>query len=229
MAPKGAPSKGARKPPPADDDNDLGRYLTIAVSDCFMAACCLWAASKCWHVSKEAAVGFAIVGAASSVGTLRFSVLNKKPVATLNRLLAEVGGMVGIPLIGLGFLSRMPHGPSAARHQLTEVQDMYLTNPIAFIAPLAVACMLMMAVFRTLAKDYTTVISLIAMSLVYFRTLTRHRGSDKIKVAYCAIALFVIGGALVGPHRHQYLLGVRKENIFHYLLGSSMVLFALAI
>ena len=51
-----------------------------------------------------------------------------------------------------------------------------------------------------------------------------HAAEDKLTLA--AIATFVIAAVPIGPDRHACLLGVRKENIFHYLIGAAAIMFA---
>ena len=51
-----------------------------------------------------------------------------------------------------------------------------------------------------------------------------YAAEDKLTLA--AIATFVIAAVPIGPDRHACLLGVRKENIFHYLIGAAAIMFA---
>ena len=37
-----------------------------------------------------------------------------------------------------------------------------------------------------------------------------------------AIGAFALAGIVIGADRHKCLLGVRRENWFHYVLGSSL-------
>eukprot|EP00662_Eupelagonemidae_sp_cell21_P038289 gene38289-27927_t len=80
------------------------KYPTVALSDGVNAACCLWAAAKCIPISHEAAAGIFLIFIASAVGTLRFAVGGSELLAKANGVLADIGGQVGIPLLGLGYL-----------------------------------------------------------------------------------------------------------------------------
>ena len=44
-----------------------------------------------------------------------------------------------------------------------------------------------------------------------------------------ALVIFLVGGLLVGAERDRSLCGVRRENIFHYCIGTAAPLFALAL
>lgn len=43
-----------------------------------------------------------------------------------------------------------------------------------------------------------------------------------------ALVIFVVAAVPIGPDRHACLCGVRRENIFHYLIGVAALLFAKA-
>ena len=47
---------------------------------------------------------------------------------------------------------------------------------------------------------------------------------NKDKPCYLACIAFVVNGLLIGSDRHSYLIGVRRENWFHYVLGTSMAI-----
>ena len=41
------------------------------------------------------------------------------------------------------------------------------------------------------------------------------------------VVLFLVGGLAIKPDRENSLLGVRRENIFHFLLGTAFYLISI--
>ena len=84
-----------------------GLYPTIAVSDAFNAA---MHASAALIIHKQypcdpAALGFATVAVAATVGTARFG-YSESMFANANGDLADLAAMVGLPLVGLSFAKK---------------------------------------------------------------------------------------------------------------------------
>eukprot|EP01065_Artemidia_motanka_P035126 TRINITY_DN43037_c0_g1_i1.p2 TRINITY_DN43037_c0_g1~~TRINITY_DN43037_c0_g1_i1.p2 ORF type:complete len:217 (+),score=54.27 TRINITY_DN43037_c0_g1_i1:71-721(+) len=200
---------------------DYNKYPQLAVADLFNACCCLWAAARCYPASREAAAGMCMVGIASLVGFGRFG-FSPRIFKKANDFLADMGGMVGIPLIGLGYLSRI-----AGMHVLAGHYTQYRLETIGALVGVGLLCALILS--HNAKELYTTLGSAAAMGAVVARTSFRFQGSDKVKWAYAAVGIFLVGGALIGPKRHQYLLGIRKETIFLVSLGVSITLMAMAI
>lgn len=44
-----------------------------------------------------------------------------------------------------------------------------------------------------------------------------------------SIIIFLVGSVAIGNDRHSFLLNVRKENWFHYFLGTSSVMLAMCL
>jgi len=160
----------------------------------------------------DVAFGIGIIAIASSIGTLRFGVA-PRTFAYANGLLAEYGGMMGCPLIGIGFMIKNGFVPET----LLGVQTWVGTAALLF----CIATYIRGSAEKPQSELYTTLVCVISfIGMLYSQW-------DVSTVS--AVATFISAGLLVGADRHRYILGVRRENIFHYILGSSMVLFARAL
>jgi len=178
---------------------DVDFYPSIAVSDAVNSACCLFAARKLSGVCPDAALGIGFVAAASGVGTLRFG-FAPKTFAWWNGFLADAAGKIGIPMMCLGLGLR--------------TETLTMGSLAALILGFAVEKSMFLS--EEQSKRYTTVASILGLGLLLVQR----------PESLSAIALFITGGLLVGNDRHRLILGVRRENIFHYIMGTSMILFS---
>ncbi len=180
-------------------------HPTIAVSDAFMASCCLFAAITCpLHMSQ---LGFALVGSACTAGVLRFG-FYPETFRSSNENLAAMAGRVGIPLIGLGFLNLSPE----FRSQL----------PLGDLDVLFVLCLafcITLAWSKAAAELYTTAAGVVSMGAILAYGI--NSGNT---FARAGVILFIVGGIVIGPERERLMFGVRCENLFHYCLGTALVL-----
>jgi len=199
----------------AGDDLDMNVYPTVAISDGVMAVATWTASNESFRKGRtDVAFGLGIVALASTAGALRFG-FAPKVFAGLNNVLAAYAGRVGMPLVCVGF--------AASRGALPDIL------PSSF--PFTILLVLVLAAFfsRTyfsfnLQELYTTIVNVVALNLLlYAEEYLRN------PMAVVAVLLYVFAGLLVGSDRHRYILGVRRENIFHYLLAISMLLFGKAL
>jgi hypothetical protein len=180
-------------------------HLTIAVSDAFMASACWFAAMTCsLHISQ---LGFAIVGSACTAGVLRFG-FYPEIFRPFNENLAAMAGRVGIPLIGLGFLNLSP-----------EFRSQLPLSDLDILFVLCLAFCITMAWSKTAAELYTTAAGVVSMGAILAYGM--NTGNT---LARAGVILFIVGGVVIGPERDNLMLGVRRENLFHYCLGTALVL-----
>jgi hypothetical protein len=85
-----------------------GLYPTVAISDAFNAFCHLLAAVIVYQRGNSLAmIGFLTVAFAATVGVLRFG-FNEDRYALANGHLADLSAFVGLPCVGISFLSNIP-------------------------------------------------------------------------------------------------------------------------
>jgi hypothetical protein len=201
-------------------ETDLGLYPSIAVSDGVNTACCLRAAQVASRKGRpDVALGCALVALASGVGTLRFGLFPRQ-LAYWNGLLAGLGGTVGVPLIGLGFARARGIEPLPG---LLEAAEPFPSKVLAVLV--GAGLLVTLGTPPAVAELYTTLVCVAG-----FGCMLLAEGSGN-PTALAAVALFVLAGLVVGNSRKDAdaVLGVLRENWFHYMLGTSMLLFGNAL
>lgn len=190
-------------------------YPTIAVSDAFNTACHAWAAHHALACGElEAALGFGIVAAASGVGTARFG-LSEDAFAQANGDLAHLAAFLGLPLVGLGFVQHLPQndflpGEMTADQRLIAV----VVASVVGSATLGLA---------DNAAEVAKIIFNVGCFVLPILAVASHFENT---AAGCGVVVFAIGAVVVGPDRHRYILGMRRENWFHYMIGLAALLIA---
>ena len=174
-----------------------------------MAACCFYTARTAWVAGVPmSALGALSVGSACSAGVLRFGIA-PEVFRPYNENLAMFAGRVGIPLLGLGFRRNAP-----AVSSLLPSDDLVLfTLALGFALSLAWSN-------EGGGELYTTLMGVLCMTCI----LSSSWPADLPDVM--GVLLFVVGGLAIGADRDRYLWGVRRENLFHYMLGTSIALFS---
>lgn len=178
-------------------------HRTVAVSDAFMAACAWYSASRIDNsgAAQYVQIGFSCFGLACSAGVLRFG-FNPECFRPYNEVLAKIAGRVGIPL--LAFVASEKH-------------INYLPLPMLFALCVLSACS---NVWSVRAQELYTLI----LGVVSNGFLVAYGVQEKETGAFAGAALFVLGGLVIGPDRNRCLFGVRRENLFHYCLGTALLL-----
>jgi hypothetical protein len=198
---------------PATIEQIEPKHPTIAVSDGFMAATAWIGFLQCYNANEVTALGFACFGAACSAGVLRFG-FNPEFFRPWNECLAQMAGRVGIPMLGLGYLTAYLPETRAA----IAVSD----TSLIFLLFLLFAASLPLG--KKTGETYTTICGVCGMGpILQFGMNTQN------KYAIAGVLVFVCGGVLIGPDRERYILGVRRENLFHYALGTALLLIMCAI
>jgi hypothetical protein len=181
-----------------------GLYPTVAVSDAFNCMAHAAAAVLAHNSAplSPAAIWFAMVALAAFVGTLRFG-FSESLFARANGDLANLCAYLALPLVGISFAMQ------------AELISLGCGEQILFTA--LGACTAMAA---NSISDGTQELMKILLNLVMFVfpiVLCAWRSGDHELGA--AVALFAVAGVAVGPDRHSFLIGVRRENWFHYMIG----------
>lgn len=184
-----------------------GLYPTVAVSDAVNFIGHAWAARQAYIADEpDAALGFALVAEAAMVGTLRFG-FSERLLAQANGDLADLAAYVGLPLVGLSFAQKVggivvPCEQKAAG--------------IVMLASLGAVCRSLPEKSQELAKVLLNVVCFVAPILAYSFAVEDYQTG-------LGVLLFALAGIGVGADRESCLLGVRRENWFHYMIAASAV------
>ena len=117
---------------------------------------------------------------------------------------------VGIPLLGLGFGRASP-----------AVSTLLPSGDLVVLFALASGFVLSLAWSNDGAGElYTTMMGVLGMACI----LSSSWPADLPGVV--GVLLFVAGGLAIGADRDRYIWGIRRENLFHYVLGTSIALFS---
>ena len=184
-------------------DLDVGLYPTVAFSDCFNVISGVTAAYMSFTNHDIQFLGFLLVAAAAFIGVCRFG-FYPKTFARLNGELADLAAFVGMPLIGLPFLEVL----LASQYGFTFDNKIHA----AFVVTLIVLLFISHALPDTIAELLKVLLNTLLMVL----PIIVHGYTYSNFELLGAISCFLIGGVLIGPSRHTCLLGMRKENWFHY-------------
>jgi hypothetical protein len=188
-----------------------GLYPTVAISDAFNAALHLLAAQIAYqHHNYTGMIGFLNVALAASVGVLRFG-FNEDRYALANGHLADLSAFVGLPCVGFSFLMDIPM-----------IQDLPI-HPIILVVSLA----MIEALSRSFSPGHRELAKILVNLTFFVAPVAISSIVQKKWMTFGAIAFFVIAGLVVKPERHQYLFGIRRENIFHSMIGIAAYFIAL--
>merc|ERR1711865_1063597 len=183
----------------------MGRlYPTIAVSDAFSSAAHLAAAAVAREAQpdKPAWLGFTVVALASFIGTLRFGFSEEK-FSRANEDLARVAAYLGLPLVGLTF------GLLDELIVLTAAECVALTVLGAVLASSA----------ASLPESVDEAATVLINVLVFILPVGHYGYARNDWQIMSAVALFAFAGVVIKPERETRLFGIRREDIFHYMIG----------
>ena len=202
---------------------DTSLYPTVAVSDLVNAAGHAYGAYVCYSSNPNAAIGLLYVAAAAAVGVLRFG-FNGKLFAPANGAWAEVAGFIGLPLVGHASLQRLLLGTPALLTSATTSQLVtfltFLFQPSAYLSMLV----LMYVAFKGYCSEAGLSAARTGVAFTGFVLPLVVDGVLKGNyMLVSSVVLFLIAGIVVGADRHRYLVGVRRENWFHYLIAAAAV------
>eukprot|EP01063_Lacrimia_lanifica_P024314 TRINITY_DN32242_c0_g1_i1.p3 TRINITY_DN32242_c0_g1~~TRINITY_DN32242_c0_g1_i1.p3 ORF type:complete len:210 (+),score=86.54 TRINITY_DN32242_c0_g1_i1:55-684(+) len=183
-------------------------YPTIAVSDAFNVAGHVYGAWLAWPTDRLAGLGLAYVAVAAAAGVLRFGVC-RGTFRPANEGWADAAAYVGLPLLGHRVLAPVLEGAGGAAAVLAD-EAVYM-SALLFV---------MIWCQRYCRSDEAEELSKVAVNLLCFAgPLLWHAAGAGNTTLLAGVALFVLGGVAVGNERERFLLGMRRENIFHYIIG----------
>mmetsp|Transcript_10560 Transcript_10560/g.20981 ORF Transcript_10560/g.20981 Transcript_10560/m.20981 type:complete len:244 (-) Transcript_10560:871-1602(-) len=190
-----------------------GLYPTIAVSDSVNAGGHYVAAYICAQSGySEAAWGFLSVAVAATIGVLRFG-FDEDLFADANGATADFAAYVGLPLVGKAFTAQLA-GYSPVFGFLSGIDS------IAYVFFLS---MFEQVVRSTKLKDDLKVLPNVFLYVIPVALASWNKADWS---CLAGLALFVFAAVVIGPAREETLLGVRRENLFHYGIGPAAVLIA---
>lgn len=157
------------------------------------------------------AFGFISVAAAATVGVYRFGF--DEGFASANGDLADIAAFVGLPLVGIDF---MIHRVDFTKGCGQWMQEHYF---VVVLIMLEAFTRSMKKEARELAKTLTNILFFVLpVGVGSYRNNDLH--------TLLAIIAFVLAAIVITPNRNKFLLGVRCENWFHYIIGFCAVLIA---
>mmetsp|Transcript_35687 Transcript_35687/g.72740 ORF Transcript_35687/g.72740 Transcript_35687/m.72740 type:complete len:201 (-) Transcript_35687:308-910(-) len=183
-----------------------GLYPTVALSDAFNTIAHVAAAHMAYAAFPQlpAFLGFAIVSVATGVGTLRFG-FSESLFAKANGDLAHLSAFLGLPLVGVTF---------------AHAGELWKLTPSTFM----VVCVCG-SVFSDIARSFSEKTKELVKKIINLAAfigpiacICYDRGDTTLALA---AILFVVAGVVVGSDHHSTILGVRRVNIFHYMLGTA--------
>ena len=171
-----------------------GLYPTIAISDAFNTYAHCWAAATCLAGKQPfAAAGFGSVALAASVGTVRFALSER--LEPYNTLLADFAGAVGMPLIGVHFISELLAQP--------------LTLGAGVFIALALTALSMFN--RSTGRDYKSDETLLQV-VTYIIPAAVWGVQQRSAHVLAALVVAIVGSLVIGPSK------VRNLNVYFEVL-----------
>jgi hypothetical protein len=191
-----------------------GLYPSVMFSDCFNTLCHLFAAHLCYreYGSCMAAVGFASVATAAAVGTYRFGF--NESFDRMNGDLADLAAFVGLPMVGLEYYKSIESNP------LNIELNFELKIVILF------ALLTIEAITRSMHIKVRELLKTLINVLFFVSPVVAGSYLSQNYNALGGIIVFVIAAVVIEPDRHRRLLGIRREDWFHYLIGLAAPLVA---
>ena len=188
-----------------------GLYPTIAISDFFNCIGHFFAVLISFkRQNYYFFFGYFLVTVTAFIGTLRFG-FNEELFGQTNSFLADLSAFIGLPSIGLYFFQLIPYISKLSGYQY------YFITFFVIIERMTL---------RSFLLKYREILKIIINIIFYILPVLIVSYQNKKWFSLIGILLFIIAGLVIKPERHQYLFGIRRENIFHYMLGVSAYLIA---
>ena len=149
-------------------------------------------------------LGFGGVGLAAAAGVARFGFFGEGSIAQrLNSNLADTAGFIFLPFAGIAISSGSREAFEDTAHRVL------------------LALVIIHALARAIGGTAQEILKVIlnAGAFIVPLLLLAYQQADTWLLA--ATGLYLFGGVVVGPDRHRRILGVRREDIFHYILGTA--------
>jgi len=208
-------------------------YPTVAISDGWMVLTHLYASHTCYGAMLyPAATALMWIAITAAIGCLRFG-YNETVFRPMHGHCSDIAGFSAIPIIGLQFyglddefcmlpliifplsrLLRMKKGDEVTRCPAADATFGPSETPPCHSR----RCFYAVQVEQ--AAKIAVNVACFVLPVLLFAYETRDR------ICYLTCLVFVINGIFIGTDCHSYIFGVRRVNIFHYVLGASMCLMA---
>ena len=139
--------------------------------------------------------------------------------AKANANLADLAAFVGLPMIGMDYMLMTPTFMGSPWPFLQYIQrDMVLC-----IVGLLVFWRFSEGVFSSnAATSLVTVLNL----CMFVLPIVNYGMARNDQETLIAVGLFAFAGIFIGSDRKRCILGVRRENLFHYCIGLSSAMLA---
>ena len=167
--------------------------------------------------ARHAAIGFGLVAIASIVGTLRF--MGFQQLAKANANLADLAAFIGLPMIGMDYMLMTPTFMGSPWPFLQYIQkDMLI-------------CVIGLLVFWKFSEgafnaNATTNLVIVLSLCTFVLPIVNYGMARNDQETLIAVGLFAFAGIVIGTDRQRCLLGMRRENWFHYCIGLSSAMLA---
>ena len=176
---------------------DLGYYFTVAISDAFLSWFSWTAVAEAFSKGRlDVSIGLLFVAIASSFGVLRFGFLPSVFIG-LNDYFADLAGLVGFPLVALGYArSRAWGGVSLSPNGFGAIFDGEDTPfpSTVFLILMAAATVLREAGSAQAKELYQTLLNVITMGLLIYGEGFTDQGYPNNPLACVAVLMFVLTG-----------------------------------
>ena len=188
-------------------------YPTIAISDAFNAAGHIYGAYLCMGKNPMAAMGLSYVALAALVGVFRFG-FDKQRFMAVNGGWAELAGFVGLPMCGHDIIVRR----LLAGTSLPSI----VAHPAFYMSVLVLIFSAVQAIWPNDEKKRSGLRTLVAAAGFLVPSVYESVVSGN-QLLGSSVLLFAFAGIVIGADRERFLLGVRRENWFHYLITIAAV------
>ena len=222
----------SKRQPSSSSAEDFNLYPTVALSDVANAVGHAYGAYLCWNADRTASLGLLFVSAAAVAGVLRFG-LHSRAFQPWNQALAEIAGFVGLPLVGHRCLTRLLNDPAVSRlvartapyPAVADAARLVWSDPLIFACCLFVLASGIREAFRWNEGLRSLWRTVIAFTLFVIPTVAVgvFTGGDAAVALPGSVGLFLAAALVVGADRHRCILGMRRENWFHYLIAAAAV------
>ena len=193
-----------------------GLYPSLAISDCVTVTGHAIAALMCYKGGLlRSAAGFLSVSIAGSIGVYRFGF--DEGFAAIHANLTDLAAFVGLPLVGYDYL--LYRCPGTLRLVAQK------TDPVIFALFLVLIETFTRSMHPSTRESIRTIINAGLFVIPALIGAYTYNNTN----AVIAILLFLTAAIVIGPERHKYLFGLRREAWFHYIIGVCAYFIALGL
>jgi len=189
-------------------------YPSVAISDTFN---CLGHAYASYIAYTKQPLnycylGYSVIAIAALAGIGRFGVCEAMFIDA-NEDLARLGAYIGLPLIGSAYFKRAGWIYTDFPLKITQIVVCG-----AILAGCSKSLRVLLA--NVDLEDLTRTIWGLTMFILPIG-IVAYEEDDRMLLG--SVVLFLVAGVFVKPERHNYLFGMRREDIFHYSIGIASI------